>query len=427
MIARVLFDSLWQGAAIVAIAYIVVGNVSRRNATTRYAVWFAALLSLIAVPLLTNFSNAGALLLAAVQPRAVTGGWVISLLPAQSMVRGSAALFISAAQWMAIAWDAGVGFCLLRLGASVVRIQRIRRNATILSNERSDVLISQEVAIPVAVGFIKPAIVVPKTLLERLAPTDLERIIEHERAHIARHDVAGNLVQRLVEAVLFFNPWVYLVSRNLVLEREASCDHWAVWKTGGADEYAACLASLARGLMRSRSPLATPSALGSRNALVERIERLAATASRPMTLNYSVIGGIIVLFTILTLALEAFSPALAFAPAGSNAAPASAGGGFVAAACTTPNVDAAVTYAAEPKMPHGVNVKGSPVEAIVAVTVASNGHVTGAKVWKSSGNAEIDQAVLNAARQSKYSPKLVNCEPVQGTYLFRADFAPDSH
>jgi TonB family protein len=421
MIARVLFDGLWQGAAVVAIAYLVICSVPRRNATTRYAVWFAALLALLAVPLLANLSNLGALLLTALRPPAASTTWAISLIPAQTMVHGAGELLAPATRWIAVVWAVGAGLCLVRLSASLVRIRRIRKRATFLSPEPGDVLVSRDVTIPVAVGFLKPAIIIPKDLLDRLASDDLERIIEHERAHLRRHDVAGNFVQRLVEALLFFNPWVYLVGRNLMLEREAACDHWAVRTTGRSDEYAACLASLAASLRQSRPPLATPSALGSRSVLVERIERLAGTASRPITLNYSVIGGTAVLFLILTLALEAFSPALAFAPAESNVAQVSGGPSLVAATCSKPNVDATVTWAAEPKVPHGVNLKGT---AIMRVTIAPSGHVVRLSIWKSSGNVEIDKAVLDAAQKSKYSPKLVNCEPVEGAYLFRADFSP---
>ncbi|MBV8433654.1 MAG: energy transducer TonB, partial [Candidatus Eremiobacteraeota bacterium] len=46
-------------------------------------------------------------------------------------------------------------------------------------------------------------------------------------------------------------------------------------------------------------------------------------------------------------------------------------------------------------------------------------------IFKSTNNMAMDQAALRAARQSSYSPKLVNCQPVQGDYLFRVDFNPD--
>jgi TonB family protein len=57
--------------------------------------------------------------------------------------------------------------------------------------------------------------------------------------------------------------------------------------------------------------------------------------------------------------------------------------------------------------------------------VGPSGNLVGTKIYKSSNNMAIDQAALRAARQSTYSPKLVNCQPVEGDYLFRADFQPD--
>jgi TonB family protein len=425
MILRVLFDGLWEGGAIVAIAYLVNCCVPQRNATTRYALWFATLLALLVVPVLTVLSNAGALLLTAVQPHAAIAQhtWTISLFPAQPLVHGAAAFFAPGLRWLPIVWLLGAGVCLARLGASLARIGRIRKNA-IPSQTAGDVLISADVAIPMAVGFRKPAIIIPKHLFETLAAADLDRVIAHERAHVRRHDVAGNLIQRLVEAILFFNPWVYFAGRNLALEREAACDDWAVRKTGDPGEYAAFLATLARRVCQARAPLATPSALGSRHELVERIERLAGSAPRGFTVNYYIIGGTVMIFALLTLALEAFSPAVAFAPAQSASTPAVTGSAVAAAACAKPNVDALVTEPAEPQMPHGLKAGGL---AIVAVTIAPNGSVTRLNLWKSSGNAQIDRSVINAAQHSKYSPKLVDCKAVAGSYLFRATFKPDAH
>ena len=57
MIARILFDGLWQGALVAAVALAVVRAVPSRDATTRYAIWFAALLALVAVPILAALST----------------------------------------------------------------------------------------------------------------------------------------------------------------------------------------------------------------------------------------------------------------------------------------------------------------------------------------------------------------------------------
>jgi TonB family protein len=118
------------------------------------------------------------------------------------------------------------------------------------------------------------------------------------------------------------------------------------------------------------------------------------------------------LFTTLALALQAFSPAQAGA-----STPATS----VVAVCAHPNVEASVTDPVAPQLPHSAKVAGS---ASVTVTIAADGSVAHAVVSKSSGNAEIDAAVLAAAERSKYSPQVANCSPVQGTYVFLAQFKP---
>jgi beta-lactamase regulating signal transducer with metallopeptidase domain len=113
-----------------------------------------------------------------------------------------------------------------RLAASFVRIERIRRRATPLDVCGERVLVSNDVTIPIAAGIFNPVVIIPKSIVETFAPSDVEPVIAHESAHIRRNDVAGNLIQRSIEAVLFFNPWVYVIGRNLVNERESACDDW---------------------------------------------------------------------------------------------------------------------------------------------------------------------------------------------------------
>lgn len=96
-------------------------------------------------------------------------------------------------------------------------------------------------------------------------------------------------------------------------------------------------------------------------------------------------------------------------------------------ACANPNVEATVTNPVQPDYPESARDLGlGPVSVEVEVTVGPSGNLVTASIFKSSNNMSIDQAALRAARQSTYSPKLVNCSPTTGNYLFRADFQPDS-
>jgi len=210
---------------------------------------------------------------------------------------------------------------------------------------------------------------------------------------------------------------VYLAGRQLCLEREAACDDWVVESVGSPGEYATCLASLAQSVRSRNAPLLTPTAFHSRRALIERIKRLGSSEPRRLTINSFAIGGAIMLFLIATIALQALSPALALTPL----TPGVPGAPIVAASCAHPNVEATVTDPEPPTLPHGLNVSGT-VE--VSVTIAPDGRVVKTSIVKSSGNTTADNAVVTAARKSKYSPKVVNCEPVEGGYIFRADFKP---
>lgn len=67
-------------------------------------------------------------------------------------------------------------------------------------------------------------ILLPPTALSGLSTFELEALLIHELAHIRRYDLLVNLLQRLVEAVLFLHPAVWYVSRRLNVEREHCCD-----------------------------------------------------------------------------------------------------------------------------------------------------------------------------------------------------------
>lgn len=417
MMLSILFNGLWEGALIVGLAYLCLTLIPAKDATTRYALWFVTLIALVFVPVFSTLSNAGSLIIAALQPHSPgTTRFTVSLIPVNVFAGSTGSWLQTVTPWIIGVWIVGVTFSVARLGASLYQIHRIRRSSVAVPMLGSSVRASSNLAVPIAAGVFSPLIIIPAHLVETLSTEDLLRIVDHERAHISRNDIAGNLVQRAIEALLFFNPWVHLVGRKLVQEREAACDDWVVKKNGAADEYAACLAALAQTINRVRVPYMTPSAFGSRRAVVMRIERLITGASGALKINYYTLGGTIMLFAVLTLALQAVSPA--FAPvmvSSSNPAV------IAAAACKNPNAPVNVTNAVAPNIPHGLQASGT---VNVLVSIGADGHVQNATVKKSSGNVQIDRAVLDAAKASSYSAQTVNCRPEAGTYVFQAEFRP---
>jgi TonB family protein len=389
-----LLNGLWQGGFIALIAGLITIWIPKRHAATRYGVWFVALLALIVLPIVTLWHPNPQL--AVTPPVVVTNASAIA-------VRATS----DNSWWIIALWIAGVALGLTRLVRSHARITHIMKAALPAANLGPDVITSQDVAHPIAAGFFAPMVILPTNVAATLERSDLEAIVRHERAHIARCDILTNLAQRLTEACLFFNPWVYIIGRQLVIEREASCDDWAV-ATADADRYASCLAQLASVAQPRSTPLLTPSAMGSRRMLVARIARLLNGKAMQLKTNYFVLGASAIAFALLAVLLQTTT---------GQAAPTT----VAATNSSNCNRSATVVNPVAPEIPKGTPSVRADVTALVAVT--PHGNVSSVKIVKSSGVWAIDEATVHAATQSQYAPAMSNCKAVAGSYLFHVQTA----
>jgi len=106
-------------------------------------------------------------------------------------------------------------------------------------------LVSLKVDVPMAIGWLKPVVLLPANMITGLNNAQLEMLILHELAHIKRHDYIVNFMQTLVEILLFFHPAVLWVSKQMRNEREYCSDDIAVQHCGDAVAYAHTLADTA--------------------------------------------------------------------------------------------------------------------------------------------------------------------------------------
>ena len=95
-------------------------------------------------------------------------------------------------------------------------------------------LVSDDVRVPTALGFFRPAVVLPSWTLRDLSPDELKVIVLHELAHLRRWDDWTNLAQKFVKAIFFFHPAVWWIDSRLALEREIACDDMVLEQTANA-------------------------------------------------------------------------------------------------------------------------------------------------------------------------------------------------
>ena len=108
-----------------------------------------------------------------------------------------------------------------------------------------EIRLSDALDAPSVIGFFRPAVVIPRSLWNELAPEDLKQIILHEMAHLERGDDWTNLLQKLLRALCPLNPALFWAERHLCREREQACDDAVLDAAGNARAYATCLANLA--------------------------------------------------------------------------------------------------------------------------------------------------------------------------------------
>lgn len=205
-------------------------------------------------------------------------------------------------RYVAALWLAGVVLMLVRMALAVadagrfVRYGRPADSSTVnlvdgLRQElgvkrRVRVVISQFCNSPAVAGVFWPALVLPVSLMTALSPQAIRAILLHELAHIRRHDYLMNLVQMLIEAVLFFNPAVWWISRQIRIEREACCDSLAVQTTGEPVVYSQALADWAERQQLAGDSGQVPTAAMAFNGrgyrtLLDRIRRVLLPGERP--------------------------------------------------------------------------------------------------------------------------------------------------
>lgn len=306
-----LLQFVWQGAVVGVVAAAALGALRRSGPDVRYVVATISMSLMLTLPVVSvvqelNAANQGqtpaARATTGEDPRGHSIGSTVapvdrerrsaersenSILPLPGVRTAVPSVQpYRLASWLLVAWMAGVFLLTARLVSGWFRVQRLRmhgkpaasplcataeRLARRLRVTRAVRIVeSAAVGVPTVMGWLKPVVLLPASALAGLSPTQLEAVLAHELAHVRRHDYLVNLLQTVVETLLFYHPAVWWVSRQIRIERENCCDDLAVSLCGDRVFYAQALADLEQ-LRGSAGPLAMAANGGS---LVQRVRRL---------------------------------------------------------------------------------------------------------------------------------------------------------
>ncbi|MEQ9407558.1 MAG: M56 family metallopeptidase [Fuerstiella sp.] len=103
---------------------------------------------------------------------------------------------------------------------------------------------SSAIESPAVIGWLRPVILLPPSLLTGLSFGELDAILAHELAHIRRQDYLVNLIQTFTSTLLFYHPVVWYLSSRIRCEREYCCDDEAIVMSGNRTVYVQAMSTI---------------------------------------------------------------------------------------------------------------------------------------------------------------------------------------
>ncbi len=328
-----LLHSLWQGLIIAGILLLYLKSKSAQSASKRYSASLLALASILICLLFTwsilNYEPASTIEENTVttEPAAQVNSGAIesqnNIQPANNTETQNTSSDFNWKPPIIGLWLTGMLIMLFRAiyiiaGGAKLQVQcdelkderilkiveNLRNNLKI--NKKIKVAVSEYVTVPGVIGFFSPLLLLPVSLITGVPDEALKAILAHELAHIRRYDYLINFCQMVIEAILFFNPAVWWISKQVRIEREVCCDNAGIASIGRRIRYAEVLIQWAQ-KMKERDMETVEMAIGfgkqnDNSGLLERIKRIVSSDHRPSLKVSWHIAAITLVLSIATLA-----------------------------------------------------------------------------------------------------------------------------
>jgi TonB family protein len=266
---------------------------------------------------------------------------------------------------------------------------------------------STRVFSPVVLGFRRPTILLPASMLPRLTEADLEAVIAHECAHLVRNDFFRNLLYEALTIPVSYHPLLWATRGRLTETREMVCDRLAS-AGNGHKQYARSLLRLATVLIE-RTPVNTCHAIGifDANTFERRLMRLT---EKPIELGRTRRAALAVGCAVLGLAACASAFALRVHVNTFNLAAFSSEHPVKSIMVSADVMSKQKISGDAPVYPQEAKDQRVQGTVVLAATIGKDGTVEQLKVV--SGPPMLQRSALEAVRTWVYKPFLLNGDPI---------------
>ncbi|HXS36774.1 MAG TPA: M56 family metallopeptidase [Flavipsychrobacter sp.] len=338
-----LIHSIWQGLFIFICLNIVLRIINNGSARVKYYLSYFSLMSLflwfintwitqyqrlqgITVYITVPGSNPQAIKTSYLNPSATTfhtQQYIANILPKMEHYMPA----------IVSVYIAGFLFMLFRFIVNIIWLRNLRIQGLIrMENEWQQLIktlqeqlnivkevqlfVSERVNVPMVMGVLKPIILLPVATINNMSTDQIEAILLHELGHIKRHDYLLNILQTLVETILFFNPFAWGIASKIRREREHCCDDMVIANSPQPLSYAKALAALETHRLSSSPSIALAATGQKKNQLLHRIKRIMEM--RKGSTNYSQLTIVLAIIITFTVCIMWLAPSFAQSSKGSG-------------------------------------------------------------------------------------------------------------
>jgi beta-lactamase regulating signal transducer with metallopeptidase domain len=187
------------------------------------------------------------------------------------------------------------------LPAEEREIDALARARSFLGVRRSiDIARSSLEEAPAVLRVFRPLIVLPARGCGDLTDGELESLLRHECAHVARHDNLIARIESLICALFWFHPLIWIAQRITAIERERACDELVAGSADERDTYLAALTKFCHAAIAPRLPGVSCMATANLKERIDHVmnyETLKQHSPSPRRIAFIAVAAL-VLFTV---------------------------------------------------------------------------------------------------------------------------------
>ncbi len=281
------------------------------------------------------------------------------------------------------------------------------RCARIFAIANVSIASSSRIVGPVTMGIHRKLVLLPAGMVESLPEDDLKTVIAHEFTHMYRWDFLKNLLYEVASLPVAYHPLLWFTRARIMETREMICDEMAA-DINGQKDYARSLLRLAR-LLVERTPAVTPHTIGifDANTFERRIMNLSEKHNQLSGVRRLALVGASALLG-LGISASAMAVAVHIHPAATD----NSGSKAPKQLSISADVMAGnLLNKAVPVYPPAAKKAKIQGTVVLDAVISKDGNVENLRIV--SGPQELQQSAIDAVRQWKYKPYLLNGDPVE--------------